>query len=254
MLWTPGNPPVPPPGERAGLAGALAKPLWERRRAPVQRLLAQEFDTRRAAGDTDGDDVISSMLRVEPAPPTDEAVDQLMSLVLAGHESNSAGQTWVLDRLSRMPELGERFASAPPADPGEDPVVRETLRLRPAVHSVMRRLTAPVEIGGQQLVPGMVTMVPIVLLHRDPEAFPDPDTFRPERFVDGPPAALYFPFGGGARRCLGEPLARAELGSVVPAVLRRLRLRPLWPAPERPVVRGTVLVPHRSELAVASPR
>jgi len=98
----------------------------------------------------------------------------------------------------------------------------------------------------------VVAVAPIVLLHRNPQAFPDPDTFRPERFANGTSAdAPFLPFGGGARRCLGEPLAHALIASVVPAILRQVHLRPVWPQPERMVVRGTVLVPHRSGLAVA---
>ena len=95
-------------------------------------------------------------------------------------------------------------------------------------------------------------MVPVVLVHRDPTAFPDPDSFRPERFLDAPAGLPHLPFGGGARRCLGEPLAHAEIEAVLPAILRRVRLRPVSPRPERGVVRGTVLVPHRSGLAIAA--
>jgi hypothetical protein len=91
-----------------------------------------------------------------------------------------------------------------------------------------------------------------VLVHRDPDAYPDPDDFRPERFLDTDVDQLpYLPFGGGVRRCLGRWLARAEIGTVIPAVLRRLWLRPLSKQPERMVVRGTVLVPQRGATVVA---
>jgi cytochrome P450 len=94
-----------------------------------------------------------------------------------------------------------------------------------------------------------------VLVHRDGRAFPDPDAFRPERFLSADAADTpYLPFGGGARRCLGQPLAETEIRSVLPAILRRIRLRPIWPQPERMVVRGTVAVPHWSELAIAHER
>jgi cytochrome P450 family 135 len=98
-----------------------------------------------------------------------------------------------------------------------------------------------------------VTMAPIPLLHRDPTAYEEPDTFRPERWGDGdPPAGTYFPFGDGPRRCLGEHLARAELDALVPSILRTVRLRAIWPRPERMVLRGTILVPHRSAPVVAT--
>ncbi|MFL5818831.1 MAG: cytochrome P450 [Conexibacter sp.] len=130
--------------------------------------------------------------------------------------------------------------------------MRETLRVRPAVHSVARRLTTPLVLDGHRLPAGAVAVAPIVLLHRDPQAFPDPDAFQPERFVNGTlDDAPFLPFGGGARRCLGEPLAHALIAGVVPAILKQVHLRPVWPQPERMVVRGTVLVPHRSGVALA---
>jgi cytochrome P450 len=101
----------------------------------------------------------------------------------------------------------------------------------------------------------MTANVPIVLLHRDPVAFREPDEFRPERFLERDVDGLAFlPFGGGPRVCLGRWLARAEIGTVIPAILRALELKPLSREPERMVVRGTVLVPQRGELAVARAR
>jgi cytochrome P450 len=94
--------------------------------------------------------------------------------------------------------------------------------------------------------------VPIPLLHRDPRAFAQPDAFRPERWRDSAAAGAFLPFGDGARRCLGEHLAGAYFDAIVPAILRRVRLRALWPRPERMVVRGTILVPHRSTPVVVT--
>jgi cytochrome P450 family 135 len=256
MLWTPGNPPLPPPGRGSGLAGALGMRLFERRVAPVARLLADEVEARRRAGDVQGDDLLACMLRAEPPLATEQLVDQLVPVLMAGQEPPAAALTWLLDRLAREPHAAERFASASDEDAAwREAFVRETLRVRPAVHSVARRLTAPLELAGHRLPAGVVAVAPIVLLHRDAQAYPDADAFRPERFHDGTSdGAPYLPFGGGARRCLGEPLAHAMIGSVVPAILRAIRLRLLWPQPERMVVRGTVLVPHRSGLAVARDR
>jgi cytochrome P450 len=95
-------------------------------------------------------------------------------------------------------------------------------------------------------------MLPIALLHRDPDAFPDADRFDPDRYDGAPEPAALMPFGAGPRRCLGEALAQAELRTLVPAILGRRRIRPLRPRPERMVLRGTVLVPNRSLLAIAS--
>jgi len=258
MLWTPGNPPVPPPGRYAGLLGALGGKLFDRRTVPVARILAAEIDARRTNDGGAGAgsiDVIGAMLRATPARRTAAMVDELVPLLMAGQEPAAAALTWILDRLVRNPKLAEHFVSSAPDDPLRTATVREALRLRPAVHTVARRLTAPRAIGGYQMPAGAVVAVPIVLVHRDPGAFPDPDVFRPERFVGEEPENLpYLPFGGGPRRCLGRWLARAEIGSVIPAILRRLDLKPLSSRPERMVVRGTVLVPHRSERVLARPR
>lgn len=135
--------------------------------------------------------------------------------------------------------------------------VKEALRLRPAVVAAMRRPLAPLAVGDRVLPAGVPIMLPSLPLRRHPDAFPDAETFRPQRFLEGDVAraeAAMLPFGGGARRCLGEPLAHALIDSVLPAVLGRLSLRSLSRVSERPVVRGTILVPQRSALMVATPR
>jgi len=159
-------------------------------------------------------------------------VDELLPLLMAGQEPAAAGLTWILDRLARHAELAAHFLRSAPDDPLRTATVRDALRLRPAVHTVARRLTEPRAVGGYDLPAGAVVAVPIVLVHRDPAAFPGPDAFRPERF-------------------LGEDLQSLPY---LPAVLRRLDLKPLSKQPERMVVRGTVLVPHHGELAVAPRR
>jgi cytochrome P450 len=213
-----------------------------------------EIEARRAGGD-DGSDLIGRLLAVEPPLRMDEMLDELVTLLMPAHESGPAGLTWVLDRLARDPEAAEHFASSADGDPRRDALVHETLRLRPAVHSVMRRVIEPMEIMGHRLPPGVIATIPTVLVHRNTRAYPDPDIFRPERFLAGPAVdAPYLPFGGGARRCLGEPLALTAMNSVLPAILRRLRLRPLSAQPERMVARGTAAVPHRGALMTARER
>jgi cytochrome P450 family 135 len=249
MLWTPGNAPLGVPGEGDGLLGSAATALFERRQAPLARLLAAEVERRRGREPGDGD-IIDRLLRADPARTGPDVADELTVLLAAAQEPPAAALTTLLDRLGRDPDLAERFA-----DPRErDAIERESLRLRPAALAGLRRLTARREVAGHVLPAGTIVMVPIPLLHRDPRAFPRPDAFAPERFTGPEPPDLYLPFGDGARRCLGEPLARAELAEIVPAILGRVRLRPLWPQPERAVLRGTILVPHRSGLAVATLR
>jgi cytochrome P450 len=94
--------------------------------------------------------------------------------------------------------------------------------------------------------------VPIAALQRDVRMWDTPDAFRPQRHLDGSRRGPLLPFGAGARGCLGEPLARAQLRAVVPLVLGELRPRPVWRTPERTVLRGTILVPQRSGLVRAT--
>jgi cytochrome P450 len=121
----------------------------------------------------------------------------------------------------------------------------------------VRRSLAPLTVGEHVVPAGVPIMLPSLLVQRHRRAFDDPEEFRPERFLEGDVErveAAMLPYGGGARRCLGEPLAAALIDSVLPEVLQRLTLRPLSGQPERPVVRGTVLVPQRSGLVVATAR
>jgi cytochrome P450 len=223
MLRTPGNPPLTLPGPGDGLVGALGQKLFERRQAPALAALTE------AVGD--------------PA-----RADELMSLLMAAQEPPAIALTWLLDRLGREPALAAAFA-AEPRGPLADAVVRETLRLRPPASGVLRRLREPLPAGGRELPAGANVLVPTLLLHRDPRLFAEPERFLPERWSEGgQDERAYFPFGGGARRCVGEPLAHAEIETVVPAILAAAPLAPLAAEPEPMVQRATVLVPKRSLL------
>jgi cytochrome P450 len=187
-----------------------------------------------------------------PPLPAAAIADELIPLAMAAQEPDALALTWVLDRLARAPGLALRFGAPAPGDDVRDAVLRETLRLRPPAVGVLRRLTGSRTVAGHALPAGVVVMLPIPLLHRDPRAFPEPGRFRPERWASGaPPEGAYLPFGGGARRCLGEHLARACVDTVVPAVLRAVSLRPIGREPERMVLRATTLVPQRGGLVIA---
>jgi cytochrome P450 len=248
MLWTPGNPPLTLPGKGDGAFGELGQMLFERRQAPVARHLARAVDARREEGAAGEDDVLGRMVAAEPPLQTSEIVDELMSLLMAAQEPPSIALTWLLDRLGRDPLLADRYAADPRGELA-DRVVRETLRLRPPASGVLRRLSEPLDAGGRRLPPGLNVLVSSLLVHRDPRLFPEPERFRPERWQSGEVAQeAYFPFGGGARRCIGEALARAEIETVVPAVLAAVRLEPIAAEPEPMVQRATVLVPKQSLL------
>jgi cytochrome P450 len=248
MLWTPGNPPLSIPGRGNGVLGAVGTAVFARRRAPLTRLLAEEIDARRRHPHG-GDDVLARVLRDEPRLSTAAVIEELLALLMAAQEPAAAALTWLLERLARHPRLADRVASGTRDDPTRHAIVRESLRLRPAAIAALRRLTEPRTVAGHRLPAGVVLMVPIPLVHRDPDEYEAPDEFRPDRWLAPSPPTAYWPFGGGARRCIGELLALEYVSTIVPAVLRRVRLRTLWPRPERMVLRGTILVPHRSALA-----
>jgi cytochrome P450 len=254
MLWSPGTPPMPITSGDRGLLGVLGERVYRGRSAPVERLLGEELRARRAAGGPpDGAlDVISCLLRAEPPRTDRDIVEELLPLLMAGQEPAAIGMTWLLDRLARHPEAAERFS--PSTDPASVAFADETLRVRPAVHSLVRPLQAPLTVAGHDLPAGAVVTLPILLVHRDPRIFEDPGDFRPERFLDRPPPEAFVPFGAGARRCLGQTLARVQAETLVPAILSRVRLRPVSRRPERPIVRATVLPPHRSALMIAQAR
>ncbi|MFL5907605.1 MAG: cytochrome P450 [Solirubrobacterales bacterium] len=249
MLWTPGNPPVSLPGRGNGLMGDVGEILFERRQAPVARLLARAVEERRF--DREGMDVLGRMVRAEPPLDTPEIVDELMSTLMAAQEPPSIALSWIVDRLSRHPGAAEQFLTSPESAAG-DATVKETLRLHPPAAGVLRRLTLPMPLGEWVVPAGATVIMPIAMVQRDPRIWSNADAFRPERWLSETPPAFHFPFGGGARRCIGEPLALAEIRTVIPAILGRLSLRPIRPEPERMVVRGTVLVPQRSLLVTAT--
>lgn len=249
MLRTPGNPPVTLPGKGDGLIGELGQALFEQRQAPVVAALSRAVEARRADvsanGNGDGIDVLGCMVAADADLTTEQIVDELMSLLMAAQEPPSIALAWILDRLAREPELAETF-TADPRSRRSDAIVREVLRLRPPASGSLRRLLKPMAVEGHELPAGATVVAPTALVHRDRRGFRDPDRFEPERWLaDITPSWPFFPFGGGARRCVGEPLAQAGIETVVPAILRTVKLTPLAPEPERMVQRATVLVPQR---------
>src|SRR3954447_6897239 len=251
MLRTPGNPPVTLPGKGDGLMGELGHALFEQRQAPVLAALSRAVEARRAEA-SDEVDVLGCMVTDDADLTTEQIVDELISLLMAAQEPPAIALTWILDRLAREPELAETFV-ADPRSWRSDAIVREVLRLRPPASGSLRRLLEPMLVEGRELPAGATVLVPTSLVHRDPRGFRDPERFEPERWLaDITPSWPFFPFGGGARRCVGEPLAHAEIETVVPAVMRKVELTPLAAEPERMVQRTTVLVPQRSLLVRAS--
>lgn len=237
---------------------------WRRYVAAQRRLdalLYAEIADRRAAGDLmRRDDVLSRLLRTSDDGDTltdAELRDQLVTLLLAGHETTAATLAWAMHELGRRP--AQLRAAQRAADEHDDDyltaVAKETLRLRPVIYEVARKLTEPVDVGGYRLPAGAVAAPAIGLVQTDPGNHPDPDLFRPERFLDGqPPANTWIPFGGGVRRCLGAGFSLLESSTVLGEVLRRFDVHADQYRPERPMARNITLVPSRGARIVATPR
>jgi cytochrome P450 len=203
-------------------------------RREADELLYEEIRARRADPHGDqGEDIFSLLLAVRDEdghPLSDsELRDELMTLLVAGHETTATALAWALERLTRTPAVLRRLVDERRAGSDEylDAVVKETLRLRPVVPAVVRRLQAPMRFGPWELPAGVHIAPSIYLMHRRPDLYPEPLEFRPERFLDSPPSTYeWIPFGGGVRRCLGASFALFEMKVVLGTVLDRVRLRP----------------------------
>ncbi|WKK23717.1 cytochrome P450 [Streptomyces olivoreticuli] len=229
----------------------------------VDRLLYAEIADRRRAPDLHSrTDVLSRLLQAAQNEPgggfTDpELRDQLITLLLAGHETTATALAWALHELARRPEQLRRAQRA--ADEGDDAhltaVAKEALRLKPVVHEVARQLTEPLTVGGYRLPAGATVMPAIGLVQSDPAHHEDPDSFRPERFLDGqPPANTWIPFGGGARRCLGAGFALLEATVALRETLVRYDVHPERPEPEAQRAHHVTLVPGRGARVVVTRR
>ena len=235
-------------------------PLFARRVDRVDVLLHLEIAERRAAPDTaERDDILSMLVeaRHDDGSPMSEAEmrDELLTLLVAGHETTATALAWAMERLARHPEKLERLREEALAweDAYLTATIQETLRLRPVIVLVARRLTEPIELGGYEL-PAGVTVTPCIhLVHRDPEIYPEPERFRPERFLDDPPGTYtWIPFGGGVRRCLGAAFAQFEMAVVLRELVRRRQIRPARSESERPFRRAITETPrHNAEVILA---
>ena len=233
-------------------------PLLKNALDPVDELLFEEIRLRREDSKLEERDDILSMLvqaRYEDgrAMSDQELRDELMTLLVAGHETTATSLAWAVERLLRHPEKLARLKEEAGAGEGEylDAVVKETLRLRPVIPIVLRLLKQPMEIGGWELPKGVAVAPCIYLVHRDPDVYPEPRRFLPERFLENPPGTYtWFPFGGGVRRCLGASFAIFEMKVVLTALARHPALRPASPEPERVRRRAITWTPSRGAEAV----
>jgi cytochrome P450 family 135 len=226
--------------------------------AAVDELIYAEIAERRVLGE-ERDDVLTLLLAArheDGSPMTDvELRDELMTLLTAGHETTATGLSWAFERLLRTPRVMERVLDSLDDDDYLDAVVKETLRLRPVIVDVARKLTRDTEIGGWRLPAGTMVLPAIAALHARPDLYPSPKEFRPERFLsEGAESYAWIPFGGGVRRCIGASFAQVEMRVVLREVLRRVRLRADSQRPERAQVRHVTVVPSRGCRVVVEAR
>ncbi len=230
--------------------------------AQIDEILLAEIAERRAEaeGGRARDDICSLLVaaRFEDGGRMEdrEVRDQLMTLLLAGHETTATALAWTLDLLTRHADVLARLA----AELGDDDaylraVIAEALRLRPVVPLAGRRLTSDLRADGLVLPAGTDVTPAIWLAHTRPESYPEPYAFRPERFLNRPPSTYaWVPFGGGVRRCLGAAFAEMEMRVVLTAILRQRVLRPAARSAERVARRNVTFSPRHGTRIVATPR
>jgi cytochrome P450 len=210
-----------------------------------------------------GEDVLSMLLAAEhedgsPMSP-EELRDELMTALVAGHETTASQLAWTFERLAREPRVLGRLREE--LDEGSDEdyltaTINEILRHRPVLPNAEPRLVKqPVEIGGVRYRPGVALFANAYLLHHDPDIYPEPYAFRPERFLESPPGTYtWTPFGGGRRRCLGASFALLEMKIVIRTVLERYELSPAGEGAERTRRRSITISPARGGLVTLRER
>ena len=232
---------------------------WRRAMAPVEEEVLAEVRRRRAAGDEGRKDAVSILIeaRNEDGSPLSEKElrDELLTLLTDGPTSSSLA--WVFERLLRHPEKLARLQEEVLAGEGEaylDAVIKETLRLRPPVSVVVRRLLKPAKLGGYDLPGGTLVAPCVYLVHNSAAIYEDPGSFVPERFLERRAAVpTWIPFGGGARRCLAASYAEQEMKRVVRTVLEEVELEPVESRAEKVTRSAIAFSPAQHGLVVSRP-
>jgi cytochrome P450 len=246
---------------------------WARlvgRRTQFQRMLSGQMERGRRCPHTAHGTVLNHLLHETDSEERhfddDDLQQQLRTMVIAGHDTTAAALAWALYRIHRHTEVRARLTDELAGDPAphEMPklpylsaVIKETLRMHPAVPIVLRKLDEPQDIGDVEFSAGDTVGIAIPAIHFDPDLWADPYRFNPDRFLDHNPTPFeYLPFGGGHRRCLGAAFANYELAIAIGTMLRTAVLtlprREQRRSPPRSVPRGIAVVPRRDvKLAVA---
>jgi cytochrome P450 len=246
--------------QRIGDRGTVRR--FEERRRAMDELIYEEIAARRRVPDLEQrEDVFSLLLQArdeEGEPLTDQELrDELVTLLVAGHETTATGLAWVFDLLLHNARVLARLQEDLAAGEEDylDAVVKEALRLRPVVPGIGRVVREePFRLGDYLIPPGVEINPSIAVVHRREDRYEQWRDFRPERFLgpDAPDTYTWIPFGGGTRRCLGASFALYEMRVVIRRILARTRLVPADPRPERMLRRGITQVP-RNGVRVVQP-
>jgi cytochrome P450 len=253
-------------GERGILMIPLRRDLpgmrWRRflrLRTRLDAVIHEEIARRRAdPGAAERTDVLSLLVGARDEDgrglSDSELRDELMTLLVAGHETTATALSWALERLLRHPgPLARRRAELAAGEEEQylEAVVQETLRARPVLDFAMRWTTAPLRLGDFDIPAETTVGAAIHLIGHREDLYPEPRAFRPDRFLERPPETYaWIPFGGGTRRCLGAAFALFEMKAVLRAILTRAELRAADPRPERARRRAITWVPARGARAV----
>jgi cytochrome P450 len=224
-----------------------------RARAEADELIFALIDERRTTADGPGDvlDMLLAAQNTDGKPMSRQQIrDNVMSIVLAGHETTSSQLAWAFQLLAHHPRAQARLIDEIDREDGEEyltATIHEVLRHRPVfLFAIPRAVKQPIDIGGFTYHPPTQLLACIYLLHHDPRLYPRPHEFRPERFLEAPPGGAYawLPWGGGRRRCPGLHLATFEIQTVLRAVLSQMTVHPASRRMEHARWRSVIVTPH----------
>ena len=226
---------------------------WWRHRDRLMALLDEHIAATRAdPGLAEREDILAMLVQARDedgnALTTEDLRDDLLALIGAGHETTAAAIAWGASLLAHHPEVRDRATAAAREDDDAylGALVKEVLRIRPPIPvAAGRRLADPLEIGPHSIPAGTIVLIDAWGVHHDPEIYPEPERFQPERFLgEAPERYTWLPFGGGAHRCIGSALAELEIKVALSTILKNVAIAPADAQLAPPVRRAITLVPH----------
>ena len=251
-----------PPAQRAPFGlGPWAG--FVKARARADELIYAEIADRRGRPDAGGSEIIASLTAAshdDGSPMSDQEIhDELLTLLVAGHETTATELAWALERLTREPEVMAKLVHAVDEGDGEPyltATIREILRHRPVLlNAAPRTVKKPIEVGGFLYEPRVHLVASAWLVQHDPDIYPEPYAFRPERFLDSDPGTYtWIPFGGGRRRCIGASFAQMEMAIVLRELLRSTEVTAGADGPEFTIRRAITVTPGRGAETVLADR